>query len=174
MPTELIYFCIQTSFRLNRVLWKTPLTWDPVKRKFVFDPKSPFRYLWWYFVIFGIVLAVTAGGSLYMIVTHMKSPRPGIHTQHLIQFALFVVSGILMAGVVTLLLFWGKSSVTGLINETINICGTLITMEEGRKLDHCSVIKLTVFNKHCLYAYLYIYRDDDSHPKYYSIPHLCR
>ncbi|OXA49163.1 hypothetical protein Fcan01_15622 [Folsomia candida] len=112
MPTPLIFYAIDQSFRFNRrYLWQTPIGWDGKTDRMTYDKAPHLKYFWWYFCVFGCVYSAMGASSVYIIYWQIYAPRKELNISHSIQFALQIGAGSLAAGIALVVMAYGQHAV---------------------------------------------------------------
>ncbi|OXA42277.1 Gamma-glutamyltranspeptidase 2 [Folsomia candida] len=111
MPTPLIFYGIDYSFRLNSYLWKTPIGWDRKRDRMTYDNSPPVKYFWWYFLVYVVFNGVGGASCVYTIYWQYYSPRKELNISHSIQYALQISAGGLAAGITLVVMIFGQHAV---------------------------------------------------------------
>ncbi|OXA49170.1 hypothetical protein Fcan01_15625 [Folsomia candida] len=111
MPTPLIFYAIDHSFRYNSFLWKTPIGWDGKTDRMTYDKAPHIKYFWWYFCVYGLFYGVSGASAFYTIYWQYYSPRKELNISHSIQYALLIPTGGLAAGIAMVVMAYRQHAV---------------------------------------------------------------
>lgn len=118
MPTDLIFFVVEKAFRVNRYLFKTPLGWDSTTKRFTFDNRKPKNFFWWYFTMFVLFAGVNGSCFMYVVLSHLISPRPGLNVGYVAMYVIDCLTVPLLGGITLVVLTLGNGTVI-LINREL-------------------------------------------------------
>lgn len=130
MSVQLQLLAVTASFQLNKYLWKTPLQWDPKRRRFEYHGGRERKFgririsefLPWYFVVFFCFVGISGGTSAYVVYnqefskTYIK--KPYISFALTLQYAMVVAAAFLQAGIAAVIIKHGEDMVV-LVNGFI-------------------------------------------------------
>ncbi|OXA53487.1 uncharacterized protein LOC118435730 [Folsomia candida] len=119
MSSNLVWFTIAASFRLNRPLWNCPLQWDPQRRRFFHKRGISF---WWYVAIFGNILLLCCGSIGYVLYGEMTNLQRRLPLHFLVEYVLGGVACLFVIGICIYITFFA--------DETVIVVNTIIRLYE--------------------------------------------